>query len=39
MQPNVPNPQPGNTDQNKCAGCGDPFHNDNDFSESGCAIY
>ena len=22
MQPNVPNTQPGNNDQNKCAGCG-----------------
>ena len=39
MQPNVPNTQPGNTDQNKCIGCGDPFHTAGDFSESKCNIY
>ena len=32
MQPNVPNTQPGNTDQNKCIGCGYPLHDGKDFS-------
>ena len=39
MQPNVPNTQPGNNDQNKCAGCGviDSYPiNDEPFS---CDIY
>ena len=37
MQPNVPNTQPGNNDQNKCAGCGlvDP----NESIKPNCNIY
>ena len=35
MQPNVPNTQPGNNDQNKCAGCG---HVASGY-ESNCDIY
>ena len=37
MQPNVPNTQPGNNDQNKCAGCG--VISSSVYSESNCDIY
>ena len=37
MQPNVPNIQPGNNDQNKCAGCG--LANPNINIEPNCDIY
>ena len=37
MQPNVPNTQPGNNDQNKCAGCG--VICSSEYYEGNCDIY